>query len=690
VTIIDSNVTTLLTAVILYVIGTDQVRGFGMTLILGIVTSMFTAIFASRAILEVGEKAYRWQSLSMMKFFSKTNIDWMGLFKPTAIASTILIVAGLVATVVRGAGIFDIDLVGGTSVQFVLDPKVYPDVTETQVREKLAAAFANEKVASTGAKAEHNVYQKFLAQPEAGSAEQQIWKVDSSLEKVEELQAVVVKAFRTDDGKEGVQTYGMTASEIEEIQPTETAPPAVVPPVRPALENPLDTPPKAETPKTETETPKGETPKVETPKTEAPKTETPKSDEPKEEPKVERPKEGAKKSEGEDNSDCQPAEEEKKTEESKKEEPKVDPKPADSKTEDKSANKNEEPKAEPAKTETPPSADPKTETPKTETPATPPSDPTKQIPPVVTPGPAPFQAIAPRDNQIRSQVELNFRNTKINGTALQDRLSAAAEKVLGKAVSADVSTRGWNGLDNKSFSVWSVSLPLNKEDAAKVVEQLDKDLAEEPVWQTSSKIGGQVSADTRYRAIGAIVGSIIGMIVYMWIRFHKISWGIAAAVALAHDALVMLGAIAVSYWLAPYLGFLQVEEFKISLPVVAAFLTLIGYSINDTIVIFDRVREIRGKSPDVTGQMVNDAVNQTLSRSFITAGTTLMVIVILYFLGGSGIHAFAFSLVVGIISGTYSTVFIASPLLVYLIGLDQEKGKKNLPSPTSSEKRGAA
>ncbi|MEX2174280.1 MAG: protein translocase subunit SecDF, partial [Pirellulaceae bacterium] len=120
--------------------------------------------------------------------------------------------------------------------------------------------------------------------------------------------------------------------------------------------------------------------------------------------------------------------------------------------------------------------------------------------------------------------------------------------------------------------------------------------------------------------------------------------------------------------LAGPLGFMQVEEFKISLPVVAAFLTLVGYSANDTIVIFDRIREIRGKSPYLTPQMINDSVNQTLSRTIITGGLTLMVVVVLYFFGGSGIHAFAFSLVVGVIAGSYSTVFIAAPLLLWLLG----------------------
>ena len=148
-------------------------------------------------------------------------------------------------------------------------------------------------------------------------------------------------------------------------------------------------------------------------------------------------------------------------------------------------------------------------------------------------------------------------------------------------------------------------------------------------------------------------------------------WGIAAVVALAHDTLIMLGGIAVSYWLVGALGFAGVEQFKISLPVVAAFLTLIGYSVNDTIVIFDRVREIRGKSPHLTRQMLNDAVNLTMSRTILTSGTVFIVVVVLYFFGGPGIHAFAFSLVIGVISGTYSTVFIASPLLLWMFNREQ-------------------
>jgi len=97
-------------------------------------------------------------------------------------------------------------------------------------------------------------------------------------------------------------------------------------------------------------------------------------------------------------------------------------------------------------------------------------------------------------------------------------------------------------------------------------------------------------------------------------------------------------------------------------------LTIVGFSINDTIVIFDRMREIRGKSSSVTTAMVDRAINQTLSRTILTSGTALLAALILYGLGGQGIHAFAFAILVGIVSGTYSTIFIASPIVLWLQG----------------------
>jgi SecD/SecF fusion protein len=117
----------------------------------------------------------------------------------------------------------------------------------------------------------------------------------------------------------------------------------------------------------------------------------------------------------------------------------------------------------------------------------------------------------------------------------------------------------------------------------------------------------------------------------------------------------------------------MLSDFKINMAMIAAFLTIVGYSLNDTIVIFDRLREIRGKNPLVTKELINLTVNQCLGRTLLTAFTVFITVVILYVLGGEGIHGFAFCMVVGSIAGTYSTVYIASPLVLFFM--------KHVPPP---------
>jgi SecD/SecF fusion protein len=175
-----------------------------------------------------------------------------------------------------------------------------------------------------------------------------------------------------------------------------------------------------------------------------------------------------------------------------------------------------------------------------------------------------------------------------------------------------------------------------------------------------------VAGHAQVMAIYAILASMVMIVIYVWVRFQNIVFGLAAVVALVHDVLVTVAALAVSYYVAPYLDWAMVDPFKISLDVVAALLTIVGFSINDTIVIFDRIREIKGKSPEVTSDMVNKAVNQTLGRTILTSGTVLMVTIILYIWGGQEIHPFAFAMLIGLISGTYSTVYIAAPLVLFL------------------------
>jgi SecD/SecF fusion protein len=137
-------------------------------------------------------------------------------------------------------------------------------------------------------------------------------------------------------------------------------------------------------------------------------------------------------------------------------------------------------------------------------------------------------------------------------------------------------------------------------------------------------------------------------------------------VALMHDVLITLTAIAVSHWLFQPLSSLLIEDFKISLTMVAAFLTIAGYSLNDTIVVFDRIREVKGKSPKLTSQMINQSVNQTLSRTLLTSATTIFAVFLLYVFGGEALHGFSYALFVGIVVGTYSSIFVAAPILLWL------------------------
>ncbi len=166
----------------------------------------------------------------------------------------------------------------------------------------------------------------------------------------------------------------------------------------------------------------------------------------------------------------------------------------------------------------------------------------------------------------------------------------------------------------------------------------------------------------------AILASWAAILLYLWFRFGNWTFGAATVLCLIHDLFFTLGIIAACHYLhGTWLGnLLQISDFKIDLPAIAALLTLVGYSVNDTIVVFDRIREVRGKNPMLTPAMINDSVNQTLSRTILASMTVWLVVIVLYFFGGEGVHLFAFVMIVGVIVGTYSSIYIASPLLLDL------------------------
>ncbi|MCG8405538.1 MAG: protein translocase subunit SecD [Phycisphaerales bacterium] len=184
-----------------------------------------------------------------------------------------------------------------------------------------------------------------------------------------------------------------------------------------------------------------------------------------------------------------------------------------------------------------------------------------------------------------------------------------------------------------------------------------------------TQFDNQVSGEAQIQAYVALALSWLLIIAYVWFRFGNIRWGLAAVSALIHDVMIALGAVSLTYYLAtkvPALGSLLLvnEVFRIDLAMVAAMLTVIGYSVNDTIVVFDRIRENRGRQTDVTAEMVNNSISQTLSRTVLTLLTSLISVLIMYVLGGRGIHGFSYVLLIGLTIGTYSSIGIASQFLL--------------------------
>ncbi len=208
-----------------------------------------------------------------------------------------------------------------------------------------------------------------------------------------------------------------------------------------------------------------------------------------------------------------------------------------------------------------------------------------------------------------------------------------------------------------------------EKDALRVREALSK--AGLPKFEEVSRelVGPVVGADLQRKGLYATIASIVGITLYIAFRF-RFTFAVGAMAATLHDILVTL-------------AFLQFFGYELSLNVIAAILTITGYSVNDTIVIFDRVREnqhlLKRESLE---KVVNDSVNQTLSRTIITAGTTFLAVLSLYLFGGEVLRGFAFTMLVGIVSGTYSTIFIAAAVAILL---SQRQAASSLSgTPTAS------
>ncbi|MDA7501998.1 protein translocase subunit SecDF [Chitinophagales bacterium] len=198
----------------------------------------------------------------------------------------------------------------------------------------------------------------------------------------------------------------------------------------------------------------------------------------------------------------------------------------------------------------------------------------------------------------------------------------------------------------------------------------DVDTFKKETIQSSQMVGPTIADDITRAAFLATLLALMGIFLYIILRFRKWQYGMAAVVTIIHDTLILLSVFSLLHGILPF-------AMEINQAFIAALLTVIGYSINDTVVVFDRIREYlkdnKGKKNYLT--VINDAINSTLSRTIITSLTTLFVVLVLFLFGGASMKGFAFALLLGIIVGTYSSIFIATPLVIDLASGEQTAGK---------------
>ncbi|MGE0452841.1 MAG: protein translocase subunit SecF [Vicinamibacteria bacterium] len=264
-----------------------------------------------------------------------------------------------------------------------------------------------------------------------------------------------------------------------------------------------------------------------------------------------------------------------------------------------------------------------------------------------------------REGGLRSGVEFSGGTqliVRFQAAPQTDRIRAAVESVSPGAVIQSYDAPSRNQvlirIAGASGSEEEISAP-----AEAALQALGRLYSDNPVLESSSEIVGPVvGAELRQKAIQLTVLGLLFQLIYIGIRFGGGVWGSAATIAALHDVLITL-------------GLLSLAGYEITLNVIAALLTLVGYSVNDTIVIFDRIREnLRQRRKDAFPKLVNDSLNQTLTRTLISNGTTFLAVLGLYLFGGEVLKGFGFTMVIGIVVGTYSTIYIATPIVVWWQG----------------------
>ena len=586
-TIVDANVTTLITAMVIYKIAPDNVKGFGVTLIIGILMSMYSAIFLSRIVFDVAEKARGIKELGMTQIVGKTNINFLGKRLITSIISMAIIGVGLAAVADRGSDLLNIDFTGGSSVQMVLKED-----------QKMAFSEVKDLLDQQPELAEKNLS---LVEVEKSNTRYTVSCVEQN---VTRLQEILAETFG-----ESLETYRIETSDIQALSDATSA--YRIPTPGPRVEALLSATPDQRDQKAQVTLVNFQE--------DAESQDTESQD-----------------AVSEDSGTNTGSAEDAVSEESVEEEAGSNALAEEMENEESSSTNYADP------------------------------------------------FVGGTSAQVKFQIGSVEKKKKvlIGYDAVVQLVQDALEATNHGDVAQEVSHPDYVYGSALRLPQWQVKLALAEDQAREVFSHLEMAASNQPVFPLANKIGGRVAGDMKTKAIAAIVISLLGIVAYIWFRFQRVVYGLAAVVALVHDVLVTLGMIALSAYVVNSIpglsNALLIEKFQISLPIVAAFLTIIGYSLNDTIVVFDRIREVKGKSPNLTRDIINTSINQTLARTLLTSLTTLLSVILLYVLGGDGIHGFAFSLVIGVVVGTYSSIFIASPTLLWMS--NRQQGAANKPA----------
>ncbi len=537
--ILDSNITTLLTGFMLYTIGSEQVRGFALTLILGLIANLFTAVFVCRLVFDILERNGWKRQFGMLRLLDRPHWNFMRLRFAAVGMSLVLTVVGMTSVLGRGRDLFDIDFTGGTLAAV----RLKQPVDSATVRELTGTALPDVSVEELHLRDEP-AGQHYLVRTTLADQGEVRRRLGESLGDYVVRPTMTVAEFKPIAG----------ATERQPVQGDESSAEkpvgSVAPPVGTAQEIAQD-------------------------------------------------------------ADAQPTAGEE----------------------------------------------------------------------------------ARKVLQTRSFAGGHGTTLTFDAPVTLSSLRTIIDEQLLKQTVIDpqqhYSLTGETAAPHVGDGFVTVSLATDLE-VAKVrtaLAEVGAQLAAQPVLERLDNFGSQVAGEARGTAALALLAGMAVIVVYLWVRFQNVLFGLGAVIALLHDVLIVLGLIGLSRWLAGNVvgDALLLDSFKIDLPMVAAFLTLIGYSVNDTIVVFDRIRELRKRHEPISWSLLNNSINQTLSRTLLTSLTTWIVAVILYGVGGQGLHGFSFVLVAGVVVGTYSSIYIASPVLMWLSGQGATK-QASTPSAESTER----